>query len=67
MDFFRDFLGDFLQDQGINDFMIELGGEVLCKGINQDGRSWRLAIDKPVDLMRNIPIEADEIEELMQK
>ena len=53
-----DLLGDYLQEQGVNDFMIELGGEVLCKGINQDGRAWRLAIDKPVDLSEQRQFQA---------
>ncbi|MCB0761588.1 MAG: FAD:protein FMN transferase [Flavobacteriales bacterium] len=44
-----DLLGDLLKEKGIEHFMIELGGEVLCKGHNDKGAPWRIAIDKPTD------------------
>lgn len=29
--------------------MIEIGGEVACKGLNANGEKWRIGIDKAVD------------------
>lgn len=34
---------------GIRDFMIDIGGEVLARGRNAEGESWRIAVEKPVD------------------
>ena len=44
-----DVIAEYLQEQGINNYMVELGGEVLCLGVNSKGKPWRIAIDKPVD------------------
>ncbi len=44
-----DLMADVLNEAGVNNYMIELGGEVYCKGLNADGRPWRIAIDRPVD------------------
>jgi len=32
---------------GIHDYIIELGGEVLARGLNPAGRRWRVAIETP--------------------
>lgn len=34
---------------GIKNFLVEVGGEVLCKGVNANGELWRVGIDKPID------------------
>lgn len=44
-----DLMADELNALGLNNYMIELGGEVYARGVNADGRPWRIAIDKPVD------------------
>lgn len=43
-----DLLAELLEEKGITNYMIELGGEVFCKGTNSKGKDWRIAIDKPV-------------------
>ena len=44
-----DYLSDYFYNQNaINDFMIELGGEVRCVGDNL-GKGWRIGVDKPTD------------------
>ena len=43
-----DLIGDFLREKGLNDFMVELGGEVLTSGNGTSGNGWGIAIDKPV-------------------
>lgn len=55
-----DLIGEYLENRGINDYMVELGGEVLCKGVNPYGEPWRIAIDKPVG-----PDEAREFQALL--
>ncbi|MDG2312256.1 MAG: FAD:protein FMN transferase [Flavobacteriales bacterium] len=43
-----DMLIDFLLESGIENAMVELGGEVRCIGMNLSGMPWRIAVDKPV-------------------
>jgi thiamine biosynthesis lipoprotein len=32
---------------GIHDYLIELGGEVRARGLNAEGRRWRIAVERP--------------------
>ncbi len=34
---------------GIMNYMIEVGGEIFCKGVNSKGTEWSVGIDKPID------------------
>ena len=38
-----------LEEKGILNYLIEVGGELKAKGINADGNVWRVGIDKPSD------------------
>ena len=42
-----DLVGEHLQKLGLTNFMIEIGGEVKCSGLNADEKPWRIGIDKP--------------------
>ncbi len=44
-----DAVASFLRQQGVQDFMVEIGGEVMAGGKNNDGQAWRIGINKPVD------------------
>ena len=44
-----DFIADFLEDKGVQNFLIEVGGEVKAKGVNTDDKIWRVGIDKPLE------------------
>lgn len=44
-----DVVADFLEAQGVEHYMVEIGGEIRVKGKNSKGQWWRVAIDKPVD------------------
>ena len=43
-----DMLVDLLVDAGVENAMVELGGEVRCMGLNKNGIAWRIAVDKPI-------------------
>ncbi|WP_192346028.1 FAD:protein FMN transferase [Algoriphagus sp. Y33] len=43
-----DMIGDFLEKEGIKDFKVEIGGEVLCKGLSPKGISWKIGIENPI-------------------
>ena len=47
-----DYLADYLHKYGIQDFMIEVGGEVVCAG-NNLGNGWRIAIESPTQKKRS--------------
>lgn len=42
-----DVIGNFLADQGIRNYLIDIGGEVLGKGMKPDGQSWIVGIENP--------------------
>ncbi|HMU45993.1 MAG TPA: FAD:protein FMN transferase [Chitinophagaceae bacterium] len=42
-----DVLGALLEAEGITDYFIELGGEVIAKGHKQQGEKWKIGIDSP--------------------
>lgn len=42
-----DVVADFIESQGIENYMVEVGGEMRLKGRNAQGIPWRIAIEKP--------------------
>jgi thiamine biosynthesis lipoprotein len=44
-----DVIAMLLQQKGITNYMVEVGGEVRCAGVNDKGTTWVMQIDKPVD------------------
>ncbi len=36
-----------LMDRGCSDLMMEIGGEVVCRGLNPEGKKWRILIETP--------------------
>lgn len=44
-----DVIGKLLESHGCKNYMVEIGGEVACKGLNPSGKKWQIGIDKPID------------------
>lgn len=44
-----DVLAGFLEGQGVQHYLIEVGGEVRTAGQNEQGEAWRIGIDKPLE------------------
>lgn len=44
-----DLIADLFDKNGIENYLIEIGGEMSLKGVNKNGDPWRVAITKPVD------------------
>lgn len=42
-----DCIADMFERNGIDNYMIEIGGEVLARGVNPNGREWHIQIDSP--------------------
>lgn len=47
--FGSDAVARVLRQNGINDFMVEVGGEVVCSGVNDKGKVWSIGINKPIE------------------
>ena len=44
-----DVVSKFFEDKGIKNYLVEIGGEVHCKGTNAKDKLWHVGIDKPTD------------------
>ena len=44
-----DLVGDLLESKGIDNYLIDIGGEVLGRGTKPDGSVWKVGIEKPKD------------------
>lgn len=44
-----DVVADTLEAYGCTDFCIEIGGELVVKGVNPKGANWHIAINKPLE------------------
>lgn len=44
-----DVIADLLREKGAENLLVDIGGEVVLQGKNQEGNPWRVGITKPVD------------------
>ena len=43
-----DVIGEFLEDQGISNYLVEIGGEIRAKGMNIDKQqAWKVGVEDP--------------------
>ena len=42
-----DIVGRLFEKNNIQNYMIEIGGEIRARGVNQDGVAWKIAIENP--------------------
>lgn len=47
-----DVISRFCEDSGLADYMIEIGGEICCKGDKGKDNDWRVGIETPVVIPR---------------
>ena len=58
-----DLIAQLLESRGVRHYMVEVGGELRCKGRNIDDKVWSIGIDKPTDkqlqdrLQRVLPLK----------
>jgi thiamine biosynthesis lipoprotein len=55
-----DRIAEYLITAGVENFMVEIGGEIRCRGENQQGRYWRIGILAPgeiSDIYRTIELK----------
>lgn len=44
-----DLVARTLEHYGVEDYMVEIGGEIICHGVNPRGTCWSIGIDKPIE------------------
>jgi len=42
-----DLIGRYLEANGIENYLIEIGGEIRARGLNNKKQNWKIAIEKP--------------------
>ncbi len=49
-----DVVAELLEQEGYNNYLVEIGGEMRLKGVKHSGDGWTVAIEKPVSYERQI-------------
>lgn len=62
-----DIIARLLEREGVKNYMVEIGGEVTMKGINQNGDCWRIGINNPEDDSTGLKNEVGEVVQLCKK
>lgn len=62
-----DVIARLLEREGVENYMVEIGGEVTMKGVNQNGNCWRIGINKPEDDTTGIKNDIKEVVQLCKK
>ncbi len=44
-----DLIGEMLRRNGVENYMVEIGGEIALRGVNSQGKPWHIQIDAPVE------------------
>jgi len=44
-----DLIGKFLESQGILNYLVDVGGEILARGTKPNGEQWTIGIEKPAE------------------
>ena len=56
-----DVVGKLLEKNGVENYMVEIGGECTIKGLNPKGKKWSIGITKPVDDSTQMQNEIQEV------
>ena len=49
-----DLVAEFIEANGINNYLVEIGGEMRLKGFKHTGELWHVAIEKPLSTERSV-------------
>lgn len=59
-----DVIARFLESEGVENYLVDIGGEIVTKGMNPDGGIWRIGINKPIEDSLSINQEIGKVLEL---
>lgn len=55
-----DLIGTFLEEKGVTNYLVDVGGEIIARGGKPNGESWIIGIEKPsenYDSERNVQLK----------
>ena len=61
-----DAVGKYLESRGVENYMVEIGGEVRVRGVNPKGNLWKIGINKPNDDLQGISTDIEEVLQVTQ-
>ena len=56
-----DVLADLLRDNGCTNLLVDIGGEVVLQGVNDQGKAWRVGITRPTIDATGVEKELQEV------
>ena len=56
-----DLVADYLRSKGCNNFMVDIGGELVVSGVNPRGTKWKVGVSKPENTTENNVVEVLEV------
>lgn len=56
-----DCIARMLKRNGVDNYMVEIGGEVACAGLNPDGTNWRVMVETPGVSIKPLVASADSL------
>lgn len=62
--FICDLIANLFDSYGIENYLVDIGGEMVAKGHNARGTNWRIGINKPTDDSTQLNSEIQQIVEL---
>jgi thiamine biosynthesis lipoprotein len=62
-----DVIAQLLEEEGVTNYMVEIGGEVTLSGVNPNGECWRVGIRKPELEDTNRTVTIEEVVQLCKK
>lgn len=57
-----DIVASLLQREGCSNYLVEIGGEVVCRGVNSKGKAWNIGVSLPEDN----PLPSGEVQQVLQ-
>ncbi len=44
-----DLLAALVERHGARNYIVDIGGEIRCRGVNREGKAWRIGVETPFD------------------
>ncbi len=54
-----DGIAKILDDLGIDNYLVDIGGEMRARGVNAQARPWRVAVENPVQAAQSVVVSLD--------
>lgn len=59
--YMSDIVADFLREHNVENYMVEIGGEIALNGVNPNGKQWGVGINKPMEDSTQVNNELQEV------